>query len=96
MKCYEVRICLFRYVSSYSKFYVRLDRLSFNKFDTFFSNFNQHDNFYNLLMSSLGENSVTYLGRYLSCQLRIISYTIQGHPKQLFSVKYLFGEANIA
>ena len=47
-------------------------------------------------MSSLGENSVTYLGRYLSFQLRIISYTIQGHPKQLFSVKYLFGEANIA
>ena len=69
-------ICLFRYVSSYSKFYVRLDRHSFDKFYTFFSNFNQHDNFYNLLMSSLGENNVTWLGRYLSFLLRIVSYTV--------------------
>ena len=76
MLSYEVWICLFRYVRSYFKSYVRLDRHSFDKFYTFFSNFNQHDNFYNLLMSSLGENNVTWLGRYLSFRLRIVSYTV--------------------
>ena len=34
--------------------------LTSDKFDTFSSNFYQHQNFYNLLMSSPGKNNVTY------------------------------------
>ena len=37
-----------------------LNILTCDKFDTFSSNFYQHDNFYNLQMSSPGKNDVTY------------------------------------
>ena len=59
MKC----DCLFRYdmYSCKAHIYKALSNiLTSDKFYTFSSNFYQHHNFYNLLMSSPGENDVTY------------------------------------
>ena len=57
MKCYTV--------NDYAGMIAHISKalsniLTSDKFDTFSSNFYQHHNFYNFLMSSPGKNDVTY------------------------------------
>ena len=66
MKCE----CLFRYDMYSCKLIFIRNILTFDKFDTFSSNFYQHHNFHNHLMSLPGKNDVTYRNR--SCALLLV------------------------